>query len=78
VGNPSAYKRFYKRSLSPKGSCVIIAGSFSLMFVGPWMSMTGSNKIVSFTSAPKKEDLISINELIEAGKVVPVIDNVMR
>ena len=74
VGNPSAYKRFYKSSLNPEGIYVVIAGSFSLLFVAPWMSMTGSNKIVSFTSAPNKEDLNSINELIDAGKVAPVID----
>ncbi len=74
VGNPPDYKRFHKRSLSPEGIYVVIAGSFSLLFVAPWMSMTGSNKIVSFTSEPNKEDLISINELIEAGKIKSIID----
>ena len=75
VGNPSVYKRFYKRSLTPKGICVIIAGSFFLqLFLGPWMSMTGSNKIGTFMTVTKKEDLVFMNELLEAGKVVPVID----
>jgi NADPH:quinone reductase-like Zn-dependent oxidoreductase len=75
VGNPSIYKHFYKRSLSPKGICVIIAGSFFLqLFLGPWMSITGSNKIGTFMTVTKKEDLISIKELLEASKIVPVID----
>lgn len=76
VGNPALYKRFYKHSLSSKGICVIIAGSFSLqMFLGPWMSVTGGNKIGTFmTDGTKMEDLIFIKELLETGDVVPVID----
>jgi len=75
VGNPAVYKRFYKRSLTPNGICVIIAGSFYLqLFLGPWMSMTGSNKIGTYMTKPNQKDLISIKELVEAGEVIPVID----
>ena len=75
VGNPTVYKRLYKQSLSPKGICVIIAGSFFLqLFLGPWLSMTGNNKIGTYMTVTKKEDLHLINELVKAGKVVPVID----
>jgi NADPH:quinone reductase-like Zn-dependent oxidoreductase len=75
VGNPSVYKRYYKRSLSPEGICVIIAGTFFLsLFLGPWMSMTGSNKIGTFMAIANKKDLVFMKELLEAGKVVPVID----
>ena len=75
VGDPAVYKRFYKRSLSPKGICVIIAGSFYLqLFLAPWMSMTGSNKIVTYATVPNQKDLLFIKELLEAGKVEPVID----
>jgi NADPH:quinone reductase-like Zn-dependent oxidoreductase len=38
------------------------------------MSMTGSNKIVTYATVPNQKDLITIKELLEAGKVVPVID----
>jgi NADPH:quinone reductase-like Zn-dependent oxidoreductase len=75
VGNPSVYKRFYKRSLTPKGICVIVAGTFFLqLFLGPWMSMTGSNKIVTYLTIPNQKDLVFIKELLEAGEVAPVID----
>ncbi|NCF67576.1 MAG: zinc-binding dehydrogenase [Chloroflexi bacterium] len=75
VGNPSVYKRLYKRSLSPNGICVIAAGSFFLqLFLGPWMSMTGSNKIGTYLTMPNQSDLAFIKELLEAGEVVPVID----
>jgi len=75
VGDPSLYQRLYKRSLSPNGICVIIAGSFFLRFIlGPWMSKTGGNKIGTFMAVTTNEDLAFIKELLEAGKVVPVID----
>ena len=75
VGDPSVYRRFYKRSLGPEGICVIVAGSFFLqLFLGPWMSMTGSNKIGTYMTIPTQKDLVFIKELLEAGKVVPVID----
>jgi NADPH:quinone reductase-like Zn-dependent oxidoreductase len=38
------------------------------------MSMTGSNKIVTYATVPNQKDLLFIKELLEAGKVVPVID----
>jgi NADPH:quinone reductase-like Zn-dependent oxidoreductase len=75
VGNPAVYKRLYKRSLSPTGICVIIAGSFFLqLFLGPWMTMTGSNKIGTFMTVTTKEDLVFMKELLEAGQVAPVVD----
>ena len=65
VGDPAVYKRFYKRSLSPKGICVIIAGSFYLqLFLAPWMSRTGSNKIVTYATVPNQKDLLFIKELL--------------
>jgi NADPH:quinone reductase-like Zn-dependent oxidoreductase len=76
VGNAAVYKRLYQRSLSPTGICVIIAGSFFLqLFLGPWMTRTGGNKIGTFmTDGTKIEDLIFIKGLLEAGEVIPVID----
>ena len=51
-----------------------MAQIFQGMLLGPLISMTGSRKVVSYTAKPCQQDLILIRELLEAGKVVPVID----
>jgi len=68
----------YKRALRPKGIYVAAGGSmaqiFQAMLLGPWISMTGSKKMGNFITKPNKKDLVFMKELLEAGKVVPVID----
>ncbi|GAH92208.1 unnamed protein product [marine sediment metagenome] len=69
----------YKRALSPKGIYVFVGGStaaiFQALFLGPLISMMGSKKMgVVMWKPNKKEDLVFLKELFEAGKVVPVID----
>lgn len=68
----------YKRALSPKGIYVMSGGTSAQMFqtllLGPWISMTGSKKMASVSSKPNKKDLILIKELLESGKIKPVID----
>jgi NADPH:quinone reductase-like Zn-dependent oxidoreductase len=78
VGNRSVSD--LKRALSPQGTCVIVGFSslgllFQHMFLGPLMSMTGSKKIgLMGTANANKKDLGFLKELLEAGKVKPVID----
>ena len=78
VGNRSVSD--YKRALSSKGICVIIGYSSPVlllqhMFQGTWISMTGSKRIgLMGTMKPNKKDLVFMKELLEAGKVKPVID----
>jgi NADPH:quinone reductase-like Zn-dependent oxidoreductase len=68
----------YKRALNLKGIYIFVGGSmaatFQAVFLGPWISMTGSKKMGIVMAYPKKEDLVSMTELLEAGTVVPVID----
>jgi len=54
------------------GSGALILQAFIL---GPLVSMTGSKKIGIVMWKPNnQEDLVILEELFEAGKVVPVID----
>lgn len=68
----------YKRALNPGGSYIMSGGSGSQMFeaiiLGPVISMTGDKKLGSVSSKPDKNDLLFLKELLEAGKIVPVID----
>jgi NADPH:quinone reductase-like Zn-dependent oxidoreductase len=68
----------YKRALSPKGRYVATGGSlaqvFQAMLLGPLMSMTGRNKMGNLLARPNQKDLMCMKELLEAGKVKPVID----
>lgn len=70
----------YKRALAPGGSYVMTGGSmkqiFHAMLLAPWHSMTGGKKLGGITAHANQEDLGFIKELMEAGKVVPVIDRV--
>ena len=51
------------------------AQMFQALFLGPWISMTGSKKMGILMWKPnKKEDLVFMKELLETSKVVPVID----
>jgi NADPH:quinone reductase-like Zn-dependent oxidoreductase len=68
----------YKRTLHPNGIFVHVGGSGSQMFqtmlLGPWISLTGSRKISSFLQRQNQKDLVFMKELLESGKVKPVID----
>jgi NADPH:quinone reductase-like Zn-dependent oxidoreductase len=68
----------YKRALSSNGIYVMVGGSGAqftqAMVLGPWISMTGSKKLGNMLQRPNQKDLIYMKELLEAGKVQPVID----
>jgi pentatricopeptide repeat protein len=69
----------YKRALSPSGVFVMVGGSLAAILqaflLGPLISMTGNKKMGIVMWKPNnKEDLAILEELFEAGKVVPIID----
>src|SRR5437667_3468121 len=68
----------YKRALHPEGVYVMTGGSnaqlFQAMLLGPLVSRTGRQKMGNSAHKPNQKDLNFMKELLEAGKVVPVID----
>jgi NADPH:quinone reductase-like Zn-dependent oxidoreductase len=68
----------YKRALHPEGVYVMTGGSmaqvFQAMLLGPVISMIGRQKMGNSAHTPNTKDLMVMKELLEAGKVVPVID----
>jgi NADPH:quinone reductase-like Zn-dependent oxidoreductase len=68
----------YKRALNPKGIYVMAGGStaqiFQAILLGSWMSKTGGKKMGNVSAKPNQKDLYFMKELLESGKVVPVID----
>jgi len=69
----------YKRALSPHGIYVCAGGSmaqiFQAMLLGSFMSREGDKKLGSMGIAKvQQDDLVYLGGLLEAGKIVPVID----
>lgn len=83
-GNPSLSR--LRRALAPKGTLVIVGGETG----GRWLGGTDrqlralllsrfvDQKLTTFISRENHEDLIVLKELIEAGKITPVIDRTYR
>ena len=71
----------YKRALSPGGTYAMVGGSVPRMlqalFLGLWGSITGGQKFRLVAEGPNK-GLADLKELIEAGKVVPVVDRLYK
>ena len=81
IGGNSTLRRL-RRALTPKGTLVITGGETD----GRWLGGTDrqiralmlspfvSQKLATFVSSENHEDMIILEELIESGKVTPVID----
>ena len=68
----------YRRALSQGGIYVIVGGGlpqiFQAMLLAPLLSRIGSKKTCFFVANINQKDLVSLKGLLEAGKIVPVID----
>jgi NADPH:quinone reductase-like Zn-dependent oxidoreductase len=65
-----------RQALTPEGIYVTTAWSPFLAIQGQWISMTGSQIMVPMNpmGRPDKKDLLDLKELLEAGKITPIID----
>lgn len=71
-----------RRVLNPNAALVVIGGPSTNRWIGPvahlvkvrLASLGGSRKVVVFVASTNHEDLVVLQELLEAGKVTPVID----
>ena len=77
VGNHSVSE--YKRVLDPRGTCVIVGfGSMSRLLqnalLGGLSSTAGNKKVRHMMANANSTDLTVLKELLEGGKIVPVID----
>jgi NADPH:quinone reductase-like Zn-dependent oxidoreductase len=68
----------YLRALKPEGTYVVAGGSMLQLFQaasnGKRISKTGGQKIVVLSLVQSQKDLNFIKELLESGKIMPVID----
>jgi NADPH:quinone reductase-like Zn-dependent oxidoreductase len=68
----------YRRALRQGGLYVHAGGGgilmFQVMLLGPLLSPIGSKKVRIFIAKISKKDLAFLKDLLEAGKVVPIID----
>jgi NADPH:quinone reductase-like Zn-dependent oxidoreductase len=68
----------YKRVLKPNGKFVHVGGSqsqyFQSLLLGPFISMTETKKFTNLLQRANAKDLNHVRELLETGKIKPVMD----
>jgi NADPH:quinone reductase-like Zn-dependent oxidoreductase len=68
----------YARALNPQGRYVCSGGSqaqiFQSMLLGPLMSRSGARQMGNLVYRQNTQDLVFLQELLESGHIVPVID----
>jgi NADPH:quinone reductase-like Zn-dependent oxidoreductase len=66
------------RALRPNGTYFFVGGSVTvllqILLLGHWIRITRARNMRMLAVPQNRQDLISVTELCEAGKIVPVID----
>jgi NADPH:quinone reductase-like Zn-dependent oxidoreductase len=77
VPGRSAFARD-RASLKPGGLYLAGAGGLDVFAQMAWTSLTGGRKAIAGMAPDRREDLLSLDELLEAGIIKPVIDRRYR
>ncbi len=68
----------YLPILTTEGTYVMVGGGtarfFQVMLFGSWISRISGQKVKCLASKPNQADLVTLRDLIEAGKIAPFID----
>jgi NADPH:quinone reductase-like Zn-dependent oxidoreductase len=68
----------YKQTLTSKGMYVMAGGKskqiFEVLLLGSWLSEKNGRRLGSISAHMNLQDLLTLKEMLEAGKMAPVID----
>ena len=71
----------YRRVLKPDGVYVMTGGGgvqiLQVMLLGAFVSMTSRRRMGNLMAVARKNDLVVLRELLETGKIKPVIDRIV-